>query len=249
MDPQFLGLLVAPPDPAFGLMAAFDADSHPKKVSLIAGAYHDEEGQPHRWLTHLIDLARSLTFGSDITNRLSSNVASLQTVSGTGANHLAAAFLSKQLQPKRVFIPGPTCRPRGNAILRRRYGRTERHHHPQPCAHNPTGMDLTKSQWIEVAELVKEKHLFPVFDSAYQGFATRDVDGDAWAIRYFSERILSDADSKFPGVCVAQSFSNNFGLYGERVGALHLVVPRGLSAEEAKSQLTLMARGEYWNPP
>jgi aspartate/tyrosine/aromatic aminotransferase len=116
------------------------------------------------------------------------------------------------------------------------------------CAHNPTGTDLTKSQWIELADLVKEKKLFPVFDSAYQGFATGDVDADAWSIRYFTEPMLSDADSRLPSVCVAQSFSKNFGLYGERVGALHLVVPRGLSAEGAKSRLTLMARAEYSSP-
>lgn len=88
-------------------------------------------------------------------------------------------------------------------------------------------------------DLVKKKKLFPVFDSAYQGFATGDVDADAWAIRYFTELMLSDAESKL---------SKNFGLYGERVGALHLVVPPGLSAEGAKSRLTLLARAEYSSP-
>ncbi|KAF7122883.1 hypothetical protein CNMCM5793_000993 [Aspergillus hiratsukae] len=280
-------------------MAAFDADSHPNKVSLITGAYRDEEGQPwvlpsvrqakdrlagsdHEYLSitgspTLIDLAKSLTFGSDITNRLWSNIASLQTVSGTGANHLAAAFLSKHLQPKRVFIPDPSWvnhktvwATAGPAVTQHEYP----YYSPstqsvdieamlsfldttaepndvlilQACAHNPTGTDLTKWQWIELGKLVKEKELFPVFDSAYQGFATGDVDADAWAIRYFTEQMLTDADSRLPGVCVAQSFSKNFGLYGERVGALHLVVPPGLSAAGAKSRLTLMARAEYSSP-
>lgn len=60
--------------------------------------------------------------------------------------------------------------------------------------------------------------------------------------------MLSAVDSKLHGVCVAQSFSKNFGLYGERVSALHLVVPPGLAAEGAKSRLTLMARAEYSSP-
>lgn len=117
----------------------------------------------------------------------------------------------------------------------------------QACAHNPTGVDLSKPQWKQVAELVERKRLFTVFDSAYQGFATGDVDGDAWAVRYFTEAML--ASKTHPGICVAQSFSKNFGLYGERVGALHLIVPRQLSARAALSELMLISRTEYSNPP
>ena len=51
------------------------------------------------------------------------------------------------------------------------------------------------------------------------------------------------------GMCVAQSFSKNFGLYGERVGALHLVVPPHLSAQGAQGELMAIARAEYSNPP
>lgn len=117
----------------------------------------------------------------------------------------------------------------------------------QACAHNPTGVDLSKSQWKQVAEVVQRRKLFALFDSAYQGFATGDVDGDAWAVRYFSQIVLES--ETHPGLCVAQSFSKNFGLYGERVGALHLVVPPCLSAEGAQSELLLIARAEYSNPP
>lgn len=121
----------------------------------------------------------------------------------------------------------------------------------QACAHNPTGVDLSKSQWVEVARVIKRKNLFVVFDSAYQGFATGDVDGDAWAVRYFVEQLIltAESDSTHPGLCIAQSFSKNFGLYGERVGALHLVVPRHLSPQGAQSELMSIARSEYSNPP
>lgn len=121
----------------------------------------------------------------------------------------------------------------------------------QACAHNLTGVDLGKSQWTEVASVIKRKNLFVVFDSAYPGFATGDVDGDAWTVRYSVEQLIlnTEAESSHPGLCIAQSFSKNFGLYGERVGAVHLVVPRHLSSQGAKSELMSLARSVYSNPP
>lgn len=117
----------------------------------------------------------------------------------------------------------------------------------QACAHNPTGVDFSKPQWMRMADLVRRKKIFTVFDSAYQGFATGDIDNDAWAIRYFMEDVLKF--ETHPGTCVAQSFSKNFGLYGERVGALHLLVPQSLSAQGARSAMMAIARAEYSNPP
>lgn len=76
------------------------------------------------------------------------------------------------------------------------------------CAHNPTGCDPTHEQWQEIAEIVKEKNLFPLFDSAYQGFASGDLDKDAWAIRYFVGKGFE--------TLIAQSFAKNFGLYSKQ---------------------------------
>lgn len=53
------------------------------------------------------------------------------------------------------------------------------------CAHNPTGVDPTQEDWKEISKVVKEKGHFPFFDMAYQGFASGDVDRDAFAVRYF----------------------------------------------------------------
>ncbi|BCS21708.1 putative secondary metabolism biosynthetic enzyme [Aspergillus puulaauensis] len=294
MERQYLNLQIPPPDTAFGLMADFEADPHPHKVSLVAGAYRDENGKPwvlpsvrkakvqlseasHEYLgiegsPRFLSLAKHLIFGP-LTSRLTTNFASIQTVSGTGANHLAAAFLARYLQPKRVFIPSPTWinhrsiwEMAGVEVTEYPYyspatkevdmegmlaalSRAERNDVIvlQACAHNPTGVDLTKSQWVQVADLMCEKRLFTVFDSAYQGFATGDVDEDAWAVRQFTEMVLDS--NTYPGLCVAQSFSKNFGLYGERVGALHLVVPLHLSAQGARGELMAIARVEYSNPP
>lgn len=56
------------------------------------------------------------------------------------------------------------------------------------CAHNPTGVDPTREQWKELAELISSKHHYAFFDCAYQGFASGDLDYDAWAVRYFVEK-------------------------------------------------------------
>lgn len=46
-----------------------------------------------------------------------------------------------------------------------------------------------------------------------------------------------------------QSFSKNFGLYNERVGNLIVVMSDTKELAQVKSQLTLIVRGMYSNPP
>lgn len=75
------------------------------------------------------------------------------------------------------------------------------------CAHNPTGVDPTQEQWKDIAVVMREKGHFPFFDCAYQGFASGDLDKDAWAVRYFVEQGFE--------LFVCQSFAKNFGLYGK----------------------------------
>ena len=97
------------------------------------------------------------------------------------------------------------------------------------CAHNPTGVDPTEEQWRVLAKLVKAKRLFPFFDSAYQGFARGDLRRDAQSIHIFLEEGLE--------MVVAQSFAKNMGLYGERVGAFHIVTRSKDAATKILSQL------------
>lgn len=226
---------------------------------------------------HFLDSARDLILGSFDT--LKSHVVSIQTISGTGANHLGAAFLAEHLKPRNVFISDPTW---GNhhliwqvaapSVARKLYP----YYHPtgtfdfekmkstlessaeegdvvilHACAHNPTGVDPTREQWQELAQLFRRKKLFALFDSAYQGFATGDVDSDAWAIRHFQEVLFDggNIDSQTQGMCVAQSFAKNFGLYGERVGAFHLILPSGTPLAGSKCQLVRLVRAEISNAP
>lgn len=87
----------------------------------------------------------------------------------------------------------------------------------------------------------QERKLFPFFDSAYQGFASGDLERDAWAVRYFESR-------GFEMLC-SQSFAKNFGLYNERVGNLTVVVKDAAVLPAIKSQITLLIRANYSNPP
>ncbi|UYV78955.1 GOT1 [Cordylochernes scorpioides] len=88
---------------------------------------------------------------------------------------------------------------------------------------------------------LQERKLMPFFDCAYQGFATGDLVKDSWAVRYFVEE-------GFEVIC-SQSFAKNFGLYNERIGNLTMVFRDTNTIPAAKSQLTLLVRGNYSNPP
>ena len=109
------------------------------------------------------------------------------------------------------------------------------------CAHNPTGMDPSLDQWKEMSKVAMEKNLLPFFDCAYQGFASGDARKDAAAIRLFVE----DGHK----IALVQSFSKNFGLYGQRVGALSVVADSPEEAQRVLSQLKVHIRPSYSNPP
>ncbi|MGE3317254.1 MAG: amino acid aminotransferase [Planctomycetaceae bacterium] len=108
------------------------------------------------------------------------------------------------------------------------------------CCHNPTGVDPTPAQWEEIANVVAERKLLPLVDFAYQGLAEgirEDAVGLQKLVRPESE------------VFVASSFSKNFGLYNERVGALTAICANKDSAQPVMSQLKTCIRANYSNPP
>ena len=109
------------------------------------------------------------------------------------------------------------------------------------CAHNPTGVDPTPEQWKEISDIIQEKSLFPFFDMAYQGFASGSTSRDAFAVRHF----VSEGHQ----IALAQSFAKNMGLYGERVGAFSLVTSSPEERARVDSQLKIIIRPMYSNPP
>lgn len=286
---------LAPPDSIFKLTAAYKADTFPQKVNLGVGAYRDNDNKPwvlpvvkkaterllndetidHEYLpiTGLPEFTTSaakLILGSDSPAITEKRVTSVQTISGTGANHLGALFLSRFYhfngQPK-VYLSNPTWA-NHHAIFRNVGIEPVDYPYYDPktigldydgligslkeapgrsvfllhaCAHNPTGVDPTSDQWKVIADTMLEKGHFAFFDCAYQGFASGDLDKDASAVRYFVERGVP--------LLVCQSFAKNAGLYGERVGALHVVSVNPETADRVRSQLSVLQRSEISNPP
>lgn len=109
------------------------------------------------------------------------------------------------------------------------------------CAHNPSGVDPTNDQWGELSEIIKKRNLFPFFDMAYQGFASGDIDEDAHALRLFVKEGHQ--------VALAQSFAKNMGLYGQRTGAFTLVGRDSDETAKIMSQIKILVRPMYSNPP
>lgn len=108
------------------------------------------------------------------------------------------------------------------------------------CCHNPTGADLSLSDWHKLAALANERGFMPFVDIAYQGFG-RGLAEDAAGLRILAESVEQ--------MVIATSCSKSFGLYRERTGAA-LVVGKTLDqANRAKGQLLQLARASYSMPP
>jgi aromatic-amino-acid transaminase len=108
------------------------------------------------------------------------------------------------------------------------------------CCHNPTGADLSDSQWDEVVAVCASGNLVPFLDMAYQGFG-QGLFEDSIALRKFA-----DAGLNF---FVSSSFSKSFSLYGERVGALSIVTGSADETKRLLSQVKRVIRTNYSNPP
>ncbi|KAI5293844.1 aspartate transaminase aat1, partial [Ascosphaera acerosa] len=281
-----------PPDAILGITEAYKADTFPEKINLGVGAYRDDAGKPYvlpsvreaerRVVEGKLDkeyagitgvpafttAAAELAYGPDSAAIKEGRVAITQTISGTGALRVGAAFLQRHYPgAKRIYIPTPSWanhaavfRDSGLEVATYRYydkstigldfaGLLEDVRAAETgsvflfhaCAHNPTGIDPTAAQWQQIAQAVKEKGHFAFFDMAYQGFASGDTERDAFAVRHFNEQGLP--------VALCQSFAKNMGLYGERVGAFSLVCASAEEKKRVDSQIKILVRPLYSNPP
>lgn len=209
---------------------------------------------------------QALLFGGE-SNIIKNHLAcTAQTPGGTGALRVAGEFMASQLGVETIWVSNPTWANHQSVFQRAGLNvRNYRYYHPEThsldfegmledlrninkpdavlfhgCCHNPTGVDPTPEQWQQLAEIAAEKKFVVLFDFAYQGFAS-GMDEDAYGLRTFAEAI--------PEIMVANSFSKNFGLYNERVGAFTLVGSARTVAEDAFSQVKALIRANYSNPP
>jgi aspartate aminotransferase len=209
---------------------------------------------------------RRLLFGQDSPLASSGRVVTAHTPGGTGGLRVAADFLAQHYPSTRVWISVPTWANHGAVF---RAARLEVENYPyydatshglvlgrmlqglsaarpgdvlllHGCCHNPTGADPGDEEWQQLAALCKERQLLPLFDFAYQGFGA-GLDDDARGLRLFAAQLDE--------ILVCSSFSKNFGLYNERVGALTLVAGDDRAAEHALSHIKVSVRSNYSNPP
>ncbi len=211
-------------------------------------------------------LVQQLLLGEARAAELDGRIATLQTPGGTGALRVAADFIHQRFPRATVWCSQPTWTnhpqifqaaglavesypyldgsqrsldfaammdrlkqlPSGDVVLL------------HGCCHNPSGIDPTPEQWKQIAECLAERKVLPLLDFAYQGFGTGLVE-DATGLLTMA--------SSLDELLIASSFSKNFGLYRERVGALTVVTGTPAIATAVLSQLKTCVRTNYSNPP
>ena len=207
-----------------------------------------------------------LLFGAEHAALKAGRAVTIQTVGSSGGLKVGADFIKRYFPDTQILISDPswdnhravfegagltvatypyydpaTGGLRFNAMLAA-LSRAEKHSVIllHACCHNPTGVDLTNEQWQQLLPVIKERELLPFLDLAYQGYGT-GIDADAWPVRLFADAGIS--------FLVANSFSKNMSLYGERCGALTVVCPNAQQAVNVLGQLKANVRRNYSNPP
>lgn len=209
---------------------------------------------------------QGLVFGADSTAVTEGRIATVQGLGGTGGLKIGADFLKRMNPSAKVLISDPSwenhralftnagfdvgtypyydAAARGvnldgmlGALKAAAPGTIVVLH---ACCHNPTGYDLTPAQWEQVVQAVKARNLVAFLDMAYQGFG-EGIAEDGAVIGQFMAAGLN--------IFVSTSFSKSFSFYGERVGALSVVGSSKEEADRVLSQLKIVIRTNYSNPP
>ena len=213
------------------------------------------------------DLAvKGLVFGAESEAVTSGRVATVQCIGGTGGLKVGADFL-KRLNPNaKVLISDPSWENHRALFTNAGFAVESYPYYDaakrgvnfagmlaalnaapagtivvlHACCHNPTGYDITADQWDQVIASVKANKLVAFLDMAYQGFGY-GLKEDGAAVGKFVAAGLN--------VFVSTSFSKSFSLYGERVGGLSVVCDNKEEAGRVLSQLKIVIRTNYSNPP
>jgi aspartate/tyrosine/aromatic aminotransferase len=207
-----------------------------------------------------------MMFGAAHEGIESGRVATSHTPGGTGALRVAADFIHQQYPKATVWFTQPTW-PNHPQIFAAAGVPTKSYAYFDPatnalaweqcvaairqiptgdvimlhgCCHNPTGIDPTPDQWAKLADLIYERGLLPLIDFAYQGFA-EGINEDAVGLKAFARSGKE--------LIVCSSFSKNFGLYCERVGALTVIAADKKAVDTVQSQIKICIRSNYSNPP
>ena len=209
---------------------------------------------------------KALVFGADGEPVRSGRVATIQALGGTGGLKVGADLLKHISPAAKVLISDPSWE-NHRALFTQAGFKVENYPYYDAarrgidfaamlaalnnapagtivvlhaCCHNPTGYDLSPAQWEQVIEVVKTRKLTPFLDMAYQGFAAGLAEDGAVVGKFVAAGLH---------FFVSTSFSKSFSLYGERVGALSVLCADKDEAARVLSQLKIMIRTNYSNPP
>ena len=226
--------------------------------------------KPHTYLgidglPSYVRLARELAFGADSPAVTQGRIATVQSLGGTGALKVGADFIATLSPGAPVLISDPSWENHRAIFTRAGFAVGAYRYYDakaktvdldgmiadleaaksgtivvlHACCHNPTGYDLNPEQWDRVIRVIMDRGMIPFLDMAYQGFGA-GVAEDGVVISRFVEAGLP--------VFVSTSFSKSFGLYGERVGALHIACRDVEEARRVLSQVKICIRTNYSNP-
>ncbi|WP_295522569.1 amino acid aminotransferase [uncultured Pseudacidovorax sp.] len=209
---------------------------------------------------------KALVFGADSEPVKSGRVATIQALGGTGGLKVGADFLKKLSPSAKVLISDPSWENHRALFTQAGFEVGTYAYYDaakrgidfdgmlaalngaaagtivvlHACCHNPTGYDLRPAQWDQVVEVVKARQLTPFLDMAYQGFGYGIAEDGAVIGKFVAAGLT---------FFVSTSFSKSFSLYGERVGALSVLCENKEEAARVLSQLKIMIRTNYSNPP
>jgi aromatic-amino-acid transaminase len=209
---------------------------------------------------------KGLVFGADSDMVKSGRVATVQGIGGTGGLKIGADFLKKVSPNAKVLISDPSWENHralfaqaGFVVESYPYYDAEKRGVNfegmlaalkaaapgtivvlHACCHNPTGYDISASDWDQVIAVVKANNLTPFLDMAYQGFGYGIAEDGAVIGKFVAAGL---------NFFVSTSFSKSFSLYGERVGALSVACASKEECDRVLSQLKIMIRTNYSNPP
>ena len=229
--------------------------------SALSGGYLPIEGA-----NDYTSAVKKLLFGEESEAFKSERIVTIQSLGGTGAIKYGADFLNRYYPTSTVYISNPTWN-NHRGVFERAGFKVESYPYYDPetkglgfeamrqkfkemapnsivvmhtCCHNPTGVDLSFSQWQEIIDIIKDRSLIPFLDLAYQGFA-EGLEEDVAPLRAFVDKGLQ--------VFAASSFSKNFSLYRRRIGALSVVCKDKEQAKRVLTQLRTDVRTNNSNPP
>jgi aromatic-amino-acid transaminase len=209
---------------------------------------------------------KALVFGADSEPVTSGRVATVQAIGGTGGLKVGADFLKRLSPDATVLISDPSWENHRALFTNAGFNVDSYPYYDaakrgvnfegmlaalnaapagtivvlHACCHNPTGYDITPAQWDQVITACKAKNLTPFLDMAYQGFGYGIAEDGAVIGKFVAAGLT---------FFVSTSFSKSFSLYGERVGALSVLCESKEEADRVLSQLKIVIRTNYSNPP